>query len=193
MKKETLSVMTAKTLLAVLLFAGIGTIIFGGGYIIGEYSKNKVSDQIVRPANQEAEDYYDVLKKKCDGDNCCLQSVEMMRWGNFKLVPKSGCQKGFQVNSFWCGGSYSWCEKIRKNSWKNCNQDSDCVEAQAGCCSCNNGGEQIGINKKYLKVWENAWNEKCRDIDCIALFNCKDGKVVCENNQCEFQEKDENN
>ncbi len=39
MKKESLSIMTVKTLLAVIIFAGIGTIIIGGGYIIWEYSK----------------------------------------------------------------------------------------------------------------------------------------------------------
>ncbi len=39
MKKEPLSIMTVKTLLAVVIFAGVGTIIIGGGYIIGEYSK----------------------------------------------------------------------------------------------------------------------------------------------------------
>jgi len=38
LRKEPFSLMTVKTLLAVLLFAGIGTIIFGGGYIIMRYA-----------------------------------------------------------------------------------------------------------------------------------------------------------
>jgi len=203
LKKEPLFFMIIKTLLAVLLFAGIGTIIIGGGYIIGEYGKNRTSNKTVKPINQEENlSYYQELINGCEkfekskfvtDYDCCLQSVKTMDSGNFKLVPKSGCQKGFQVNSFWCGGSYSWCEQIEKNTRKNCNQDSDCVETQADCCNCNSGGEQIGINKKYLKVWENAWDKKCQNIGCIALFNCKDGKVVCENNQCKFKEGEINN
>jgi len=46
MKKESLSIIFVKTLLAVLLFAGIGTIIIGGGYLVREYSKNGVSNKI---------------------------------------------------------------------------------------------------------------------------------------------------
>ena len=193
MQKESLSVMTVKILLAVLLFAGMGIIIIGGGCIVWEYSKCATNNQITKPVDQEMGNYYDVLEKKCAGDSCCLQSVKTMRMGNFKLVPKSGCQKGFQVNSLWCERAYDWCEQIEKNAWKNCDQDSDCIEAQAGCCDCKNGGEQTGINKKYLKAWESFWKTKCQNIDCISLFGCKDGKVVCENNQCEFKEEAKNN
>ena len=50
MKKESLQTTTVKTLLAVLLFAGVGIIIIGGGYIIGEYSKNKANN---KPAEKE--------------------------------------------------------------------------------------------------------------------------------------------
>ncbi len=124
MKKETLSVMTVKIFLTVLLFAGIGTIIFGGGYIIWEYSKTQ----------------------------------------NNKNVTKEPL-----------------------NEWRICNQDSDCMETQADCCGCSNGGEQIGINRKYLKSWEDALKDKCQDIGCITLFSCKEGGVVCEDNKCEFK------
>ena len=66
MKKESLSVMTVKTLLAVVIFAGVGTIIIGGGYIIGEYSKNKQNNKITKPINQEIENntYYQENKSE---------------------------------------------------------------------------------------------------------------------------------
>ena len=51
MKKESLQTTTVKTLLAILLFAGVGTIIFGGGYIIGEYSKNRINNQTIEQVN----------------------------------------------------------------------------------------------------------------------------------------------
>ena len=39
MKKEPLSIITVKTLLAVIIFTGVGTIIVGGGWLIGNYEK----------------------------------------------------------------------------------------------------------------------------------------------------------
>ncbi len=74
------------------------------------------------------------------------------------------------------------------DEWKVCVQDTDCAETQANCCNCGHGGVQTGINKQYLKHWQDILKKKCRDIDCIALFNCKEGKAVCENNKCEFKE-----
>ena len=38
-KKEPLSIIVVKTLLAVIIFAGVGTIIIGGGLLIGEQGK----------------------------------------------------------------------------------------------------------------------------------------------------------
>ena len=52
MKKESLSLITIKTLLAVVIFVGVGTIIIDGGYIIGEYFKNggdnKISNKTIQ-------------------------------------------------------------------------------------------------------------------------------------------------
>ena len=60
MKKEVLSVIFVRTLLAVLLFAGMGMIIFGGGCIIWEYSKCATNNQITKPVDQETKNYYDI-------------------------------------------------------------------------------------------------------------------------------------
>ena len=45
-KKESLSIMIVKTLLAVIIFAGVGTIIIGGGLLIGNY--NELSKSVVK-------------------------------------------------------------------------------------------------------------------------------------------------
>ena len=52
MKKESLSIMIVKTLLAVVIFTGMGTIIVGGGYIIWEHGKNGENSKITKPINQ---------------------------------------------------------------------------------------------------------------------------------------------
>ena len=52
-KKEPLSLITIKTLLAVIIFTGVGTIIVGGGWLIGNNYENKTNDKIVKPVDQE--------------------------------------------------------------------------------------------------------------------------------------------
>ncbi|MCK5084359.1 MAG: hypothetical protein KAQ64_01780 [Candidatus Pacebacteria bacterium] len=189
MKKGQLSLITVKTFLAVIIFAGMGTIIVGGGYIIGEHYKFGVGNKTTKPTGQETENYYDILGKKCNGDGCCLSSLETMREYNYKEVHENKkCPEGFNKIMMRCLTSYQWCEPVEEINWRNCDQDSDCVETQADCCNCRSGGKQIGINKKYLKNWENDLKDKCQNIDCIALFSCKKGEVICENNECEFKE-----
>jgi len=115
MKKESLSVIFVRTFLAILLFAGMGTIIIGGAWLIGEYSKNKVSNQIVKPVSQE-ENYYDVLEKKCADDSCCVSSLKTMRTNSYKEADKNGkCSDGFNMNMMRCVTSYQWCEPIGEN------------------------------------------------------------------------------
>ncbi len=65
MKKEPLSIMIVKTLLAVIIFAGMGIIIIGGVYIIGEYSKN-FNNETVNERNVIPQKFY------CEKDNDCL-------------------------------------------------------------------------------------------------------------------------
>lgn len=79
-------------------------------------------------------------------------------------------------------------EQIPNEEWKACAVDADCVETQVDCCDCGHGGIQLGINKQYIEQWQAVLKKKCQDISCIAMFNCKDGKAVCENSKCVFKE-----
>lgn len=72
------------------------------------------------------------------------------------------------------------------DKWQVCELDSDCIETQSSCCACSSGGTSTGINKEYLENWETKLKQDCKDIGCIALFNCKQGKTICQNNKCEF-------
>ena len=130
MKKESLSTMTVKIFLAVIIFAGMGTIIVGGGYIIGEYSKNKTDNEITKPVNQEAENYYDALENKYNlREDCWNQyakylnsrfySFEIMKENNYREVNESGkCPEGFRINQLerpYEGLDYNslvWCEPV---------------------------------------------------------------------------------
>ncbi len=122
MKKESLSIMTVKTLLAVIIFAGIGTIIIGGGYIIGEYSKNTENKITTKPVNQETENYYDLLEKKCESDSCCLDAIEFMQENNYKETDEDGrCSEGFYRVMGHCEHLLQWCVPI---------EESYCIDEQ---------------------------------------------------------------
>ena len=190
MKKDPLSIIIVKTLLAVAIFTGVGTIVVGGGVLIVKFYSGGINDKKVKPINQKTENYYNLLESKCAGNSCCVSSLKAMRENNYKEADENGkCPKGFYMDMMKCITSYQWCVPREKTNLRNCRQDSDCIEAQEDCCSCGYGGKQIGINKKYLKDWENVLEKKCQDISCIALFNCKEGKAVCKSNKCEFEEE----
>ncbi len=80
MKKEPLSIMTVKTLLAVVIFVGIGTIIISGGYLIGDYYKNKVDNKVVKQI-PEKEFCTDNILEDCDGKKVNIT-------GTLEYIPK---------------------------------------------------------------------------------------------------------
>ena len=179
MKKEPLSTMTVKILLAVIIFVGMGTIIVGGGYIIGEYSKNKVSNQTVKPVNQETENYYNLLEKKCNGDNCCLSSLKTMRANNYKEADKNGnCPEGFFMNMMKCITSYQWCEPIGEKCVKE-GRILSIEEGLAGfpCCD--------GLNQR---VHYDLIGDECVLEDVAICINCPNGECGLRENKCNCPE-----
>ena len=121
LKKEPFSLITVKMLLVVLLFAGIGVIIICGVCLIGKYYKDKASNKIAEPINQEVENYYDLLEKKCAGYRCCLRSLKIMKENNYKEVNQNGsCQKSFEKSFLplkgtrgFCRNSLEWCQPVQ--------------------------------------------------------------------------------
>jgi len=170
MEKEALSTVIIKILLAILLFTGMGTIIIGGGYIIGEYYKNITSNQVIKPIDQE-ENYYDVLEKKCNNDGCCLASLKAMRENNYKEADENGkCPDNFNGSMMRCTTSLKWCEPIKEVEWESCDEDSDC-ETRFSHCDC-----------RYQCV-----NKNIEADDCAVI--CDEtgpiiSRCVCENSKC---------
>ena len=184
-QKEPLPLMIAKTVLAISVFTGLGTIIIGGGVVIMKYYNSEVNNRIVEPVNQETENYYDVLEKKCAGDNCCLASLKTMRENNYKEADENRkCPEGFNRNMMRCITSYQWCVPMEEDCKKHGEMPdyiSHTDNPAAQCCK----GLKCKLPKKYF------------DKDCVNLYekygaggyagiciNCGDG--ICDE---EFENK----
>ena len=64
---------------------------------------------------------YNFLEKKCDGDSCCLDSLEYMKENNYKETKRSSqpeekhiCPSGFKVGRLNCYTFLKWCEPIEE-------------------------------------------------------------------------------
>jgi len=187
-QKEPVSLRIAKITLVIAVITGLGTIIFGGGAMIMKYYNGEVNNETVKPVSQET--YYQKLTKDCEkfkksksitDYDCCLQTVEIMEKGNFKLAPKNGCLDGFQINSLWCSGAYSWCEPMKEaeiDLMFYCDSKKDCavVNFDCGLCEC----DLRAINKNYKnEVCKNFTGEYCDRV-------CKGVNYKCVNNRCEI-------
>ncbi len=71
-----------------------------------------------------------------------------------------------------------------------CQQDSDCVKVQAGCCSCNYGGKNTAINKIYLVNWMSWINSQCQSTACAAVLSndwtCISSEAKCVIGKCKL-------
>jgi len=121
-QKEPLSIMIAKTALAIAVITGIGTIIFGGGMVIMKYYNSEVNNRVVKTVDRETENYYDVLEKKCAGDSCCLSSLKIMKENNYKEADEDGnCPERFYKDLRHCKNLLQWCVPI---------EESYCIDEQ---------------------------------------------------------------
>ncbi len=191
MKKESLSVMTAKTLLAVLLFAGIGTIIIGGGYIVGEYQKDKSNKTLLTLCKNN----FDCpLQMKCE-NFICVDVGCIKEGGSFPppISPKytnhmaTECCKGLKAITFpggydencnrkllYVGAPTEMCSNCgngicEENLETKCNCPEDCEEKDEIANWKTYRNELIGIEFKYPYDWSTLYPDDRGDI-------MKDGK-----------------
>ena len=74
-----------------------------------------------------------------------------------------------------------------------CAQDSDCIAIPDACCSCNNGGRNRAINKKFLERYQASQSFPCRDRMCFATMSDDVSCVappVCRQQKCTLETKD---
>ena len=103
MKKEPLSIMTVKTLLAVVIFTGIGTIIISGGWLIGKQEKVLDNTPVLIPGSSEwCNNLDEKINDKTGKMNKSCQSNEDCKVGEILAKNK-------------LGGSYTVCMNKNEN------------------------------------------------------------------------------
>lgn len=89
------------------------------------------------------------------------------------------------VNNALEGCPYDECEP---SGVYRCETDDDCVIATPGCCPCSMGGSQVAVSRDALDDLASAQAACCRDVICIALYNCRnDLTAVCREGRCETE------
>ena len=120
-KKEPLSIMTVKTLLAVIIFTGVGTIIIGGGLLIGEQSviSLPLSDKSECKMDSDCLLTYTGRSSclPCDTsreDYKCLTQEEIEKMGERKIFNKVVACKPCQESQHSCECNNRKCSKVKK-------------------------------------------------------------------------------
>ena len=79
---------------------------------------------------------------------------------------------------------------IDKNiDYYSCNDDTDCISVDAGCCGCSSSGSAISINQKYEEKYIQSLSTQCAAISCIQVISDNPScfsKPVCNNKKCEL-------
>ncbi|MBU1089189.1 hypothetical protein KKF38_00120 [Patescibacteria group bacterium] len=185
-KKEPFSLMTVKTLLVVLIFTALGTIIIGGGYLI--MSMSKTDNSIISPAgktqckiNSDCGLVYvgqdvcppcDTLSEKYQ----CLNASETKKirdkWNKFDPVLCTPCPTEFINNRYVCECKNGKCEKVKEELVEEVIITTDKAEYQTGeevkLTIENNLQENIFGTLEVEIYKKNEWNLLVGDInyDC---------------------------
>lgn len=126
MKKEALSIIIIKTILAVIIFAGMGTIIVGGGWLIGKQGEISLpyyqpSDKSECKIDSDCQLTYTGYSPclPCDtlhGDYECLTQEEIKRIRKRKTFDIAVACKPCQEPQHICKCENGKCEKVKKEA-----------------------------------------------------------------------------
>jgi len=150
-KKEPLSIMTVKTLLAVIIFTGVGTIIVGGGWLIGKHCENKANDKIIKPVDQEmrkcikeGEKFY-LKPGEPQTKECCpnLKTEAFYSIIDDKCIPETVASVCIDCPNDICGPGENKC-----NCPEDCKEEIDTADWQTY------RNEELRFEVKYPEDWK---------------------------------------
>ena len=151
-QRKSLQVTTVKTLLAILLFTGMGTIIIGGGYIISKHYKNTTNNQPI------------LLSENI---SLVTDKTEYQTGEEVKLTIENNLDEEIEFYVVVA-------EKFNNNKWEEIRFDIECLglcmKIQTVINPKNNksflwdqkdniGSQIIGGKFRFkIGIWDNAWN-----------------------------------
>ncbi len=190
-KKEPLSIMIVKTLLAVVIFTGIGTIIIGGAYLIGKQSV--ISLPYYQPSD----------KSECKIDSdcnlvftgpyiSCNSPEEYYKCFNISKDDAEEINRGIKrldaacpdkSSKYVCECENRKCEKIKEELVEEVSITTDKMEYEQGenvkVTVKNNLGEDIQTHKVSVEKLNSAeWEEIMFDVRCSCLAGCSSVDII---------------
>ena len=182
-KKEPFSLMTVKTLLAVLLFTGMGVIIIGGGYIIVRYtiiSPNKIDMSITNPVIETQCEIDSDCKLAYTGSNICLpcdtsieeykclslEETKKIEEKRFKRMVDDNifCERCLEKPQHICVCSNGKCEKVKEGLIEEVTVATDKMEYEQG--------ENINFtlyNNYNRSIWYVPGTPHCNTVPCDTI------------------------
>lgn len=129
-------------------------------------------------------------------DDCYLQAQIQQSTADISLCEKIEAQD-IRDGCYWNATQKETVSpEIPEETYKYCEQDSDCISVSGGCCGCTGGGvDNISINKRYKDYWDSRL--KCGpEVMCPAVMSnhwtcVTETEPRCVNNRCELVEKPE--
>ena len=70
-----------------------------------------------------------------------------------------------------------------------CSSPGDCIEVEADCCGCANGGANTAINVACVGAWManvEALYGPCSNIGCLTVYLCNGSVARCETGICTY-------
>ncbi len=91
---------------------------------------------------------------------------------------------------FTCGGKTQFpISSAELDRFLRCEEDTDCIFVNNGCCDCANGGIEIAINASLLPDFLNLFD--CSNVSCTEMARqpaCASGTVKCsESGKCDYE------
>lgn len=202
MEKESLSIMTVKILLAVIIFTGMGTIIVGGGYLIMSVPKTDlpITNPIIETQCEVDSDClmafvpaYDYICPSCDISS---EEYQCLTMSEIKKLKNRGEQKDESVlcspcplefDRYVCECKNGKCEKVKKDLVEDVSITTDKTEYEIGetveITIINNKSEAIYFYPycfppyySISRLEKNDWN--LVDQNCECEFMCDDGTLI---------------
>lgn len=103
------------------------------------------------------------------------------------------CDSNTICTDMWCGYEFPRCINgectATTENWNHCQEDSDCVVVELGCCDHCNGGRVVVSNIEYVENVKEVMGDDCEWYQGCTLMACAPYVPYCDGGTC-YAEQD---